>query len=181
MIQSFSFPTECVRNINELVEHDYESLGAKPLEVHGYYSYTLPCGGIVTSVEARGICGRPDDVELRLLSFERNSNHGIRNFGSVSLVPAQCNKTATVGDHYEGYVRNNSLHFLVEPGHILAVFLNPDCNNSKCYFQPAFVNASSNYNVVFADSHIEWSDTNISLFFSTNITGMMMIYSRNIG
>ena len=87
-------------------------------------------------------------------------------------MPAQCNKTATVGDYYERYISNNSLNFLVEPGHILAVFLHPDCDNSKCYFQPAFVNESSDYDVVFADSHIEWSDTNMSLFFSANITGM---------
>ena len=172
MLQSFSFSTECVRRIKEFAEDDYESLEAKPLEIHGYYSYILPCGGIITSVEARGFCGRPDDVELRLLTFKRQLNHGINSFGSVLLVPTQCNKTATVGDHYEGYVRNNSLNFFVEPGHILAVFLNPDCDNSKCYFQPAFVNESSNYDVVFADSHIEWSDTNMSLFFSANIKGM---------
>ena len=80
MLQSFSFSTECVRRIKEFEEDDYESLEAKPLEIHGYYSYILPRGGIVTSVEARGFCGRPDDVELRLLTFERQSNHRINSF-----------------------------------------------------------------------------------------------------
>ena len=88
-------------------------------------------------------------------------------------MPVQCNRTATVGDHhYEGYVSNNSLNMRVEPGHVLAVFLNPDCTNLKCYFQPAFINETSKYDVAFADSHLVWNVTNMSLFFSANITGM---------
>ena len=181
MLQSFSFSTECVRSINEFEEDDYESLAAKPLEIRGYYSYTLPCGGIVTSVEARGFCGRPDDVELRLITARRQSKNGFNSLSSVLFVSAQCNKTATVGDHhYEGYVSNDSLSFHVEPGHVLTVFLNPDCKNSKCYFQPGVINENSNYDVVFADSHIEWSDTNMSLFFSANITGVMTTSVKSI-
>ena len=87
---------------------------------------------------------------------------------------AQCNKTAIVDNLYEGYVSNNHLNFRVRPGDILSVFLNPECGNSKCYFQPAIVNKPSRYNVAFADGHFVWSDTNnISLFFSANITGMI--------
>ena len=169
--------TECVRRISEFDDDDYESLAAKPLEIHGYYSYTLPCGGIVTSIEARGFCGRPDNVELRLIIAQRRGDNGFRSSSGFALVPAQCNKTATVGDHhYEGYVSNDSLNFRVEPGHVLAVFLNPDCENEKCYFQPAFINESSNYDVAFADSHIEWSNINTSLFLFVNITGMMITF-----
>ena len=175
MCASIILSTECVRRIKEFEEDDYESLAAKPLEIHGYYSYTLPCGGIVTSVEARGFCDRPDGVELRLITFQRKTSNRLRSSNNVALVSAQCNKTAIIGDHhYEGYVSNNSLNILVEPGHILAVFLNPDCENRRCYFQPAVINESSNYDVVFADSHIEWSDTNMSLFFSANITGAII-------
>ena len=172
MCLSIILSAECVRSIREYDEDDYESFAAKPLTVHGYYSYTLPCGGIVTSIEARGFCGRPDDVELRLLAFGRT----VKKSGSISsLVPVQCNKTATVGNrHYEGYVSNNSLNMRVEPGHILAVFLNPDCTKLKCYFQPAFINETSKYDVVFGDSHLVWNVTNMSLFFSANITGMMI-------
>ena len=152
------------------------------MEIRGHYSYILPCGGIVTSVEARGFCGRSDDVELRLLSAQRRTDNGFRSSNGIALVSAQCNKTATVGDHhYEGYVRNNSLNLRVPPGYVLTLFLNPDCENRKCYFQPAVINESSKYDVVFADSHVVWSDTNMSLFFSANITGTMMIHSRNIG
>ena len=174
MCASVILSTECVRSINEFEEDDYESLGAKPLEIRGYYSYTLPCGGIVTSVEARGFCGRPDDVEIRLISAKRRADHGFTSVNGIALVSAQCNKTATVGDHhYEGYVRNNSLNLRVRPGHALTVLLNPECGNSKCYFQPAIVNKTSRYNVAFADGHFVWSDTNnISLFFSANVTGI---------
>ena len=174
MCASVILSTECVRSINEFEEDDYESLAAKPLEIRGYYSYTLPCGGIITSVEARGFCGRPDNVELRLFSAKRRVDTGFTSVNGIALVSTQCNKTATVDDHYEGYVSNNSLNFRVRPGHTLSVFLNPECGNLKCYFQPAIVNKTSRYNVAFADGHFVWSDTNnISLFFSANITGVI--------
>ena len=168
---NITLSTDCVRSIIEYDEEDYESLATKPLDIRGYYSYTLPCGGIVTSVEARGFCGRPDNVELRLLSARRAEN-AFKSLPHVVLVPAQCNKTAPVGDHYEGYVSNTSLNIRVQPGHVLVVFLNPDCDR-KCFFQPAVINNASNYDVVFADSHLVWYETNRSLFFSANITGAM--------
>ena len=63
---------ECVSSIREYDKEDEnEMLEAKYLKIRGCYSYTLPCGGIVTSVEARGFCGRPNDVELRLLTGKR--------------------------------------------------------------------------------------------------------------
>ena len=133
--------TECICGISNYDKDDYESLGAKPSEIHGHYSYTLPCRGIVTSVEARGFLGRPDGVELRLLSAQRRAGNGFRSSSGIALVSAQCNKTATVGDHhYEGYVRNNSLNLRVPPGYVLSLFLNPDCENRQCYFQPAVIN-----------------------------------------
>ena len=66
-----SLPAECVSSIKEYDKEDEnEMLVAKP-KIRGYYSYALPCGGIVTSVEARGFCDRPDHVELRLLTGKR--------------------------------------------------------------------------------------------------------------
>ena len=174
MCASVILSTDCVRSINEFDDDDYESLGAKPLKIRGYYSYTLPCGGIVTSVEARGFCYRPDDVEIRLISAKRREDNGFTSVNDIALVSAQCNKTATVDNHYEGYVSNNSLNFRVGPGHTLSVFLNPECGDSKCFFQPAIVNKTSRYDVAYADDHFVWSDTNnISLFFSANVTGMI--------
>ena len=161
--------TECVRSISDFDEDDYESFAANYSYIHGYYSYMLPCGGIVTSVRARGFCGRSYDVELRLLSFRRDN--GYRSSAGPLLVSAQCNETATVNGSYEGYVSNNSLNYRVEPDHILAVFLHPDCEGWKCYFQPAVINKTSNYDVAFANSHIVWKNTNMSLFFFANITG----------
>ena len=144
------------------------------MDIHGHYGYTLPCGGIVTSVEARGFCGRPDNVELRLLSAGRAEN-SFKTLSDVVFVPAQCNKSVTVDDHYEGYVSNTSLNIHVQPGHMLVVHFNPDCAEGlKCFFEPAVINNASNYDVVYADSHLVWSDpNNMSLFFSANITGAM--------
>ena len=142
------------------------------MDIRGHYGYILPCGGIVTSVEARGFCGRPDNVELRLLSAKR-ADHAFKTLSDVVFVPVQCNKTATVNDYYEGYVSNTSLNIHVQPGHMLVVYFNPDCGRLQCYFEPAVINNASNYDVVFADSHLVWSVPNMSLFFSANITGAM--------
>ena len=161
--------TECVRSISDFDEDDYDSFATNYSYIHGYYSYMLPCGGIVTSVRARGFCGRPDDVELRLLSFRRNN--GYRSLTGPLLVSAHCDKNATADGRYEGYVSNDSLNYRVEPGHILAVFFNQDCEDLKCYFEPAVINKTSNYDVAFANSHIVWKNTNMSLFFFANITG----------
>ena len=38
-----------------------------PREIDGYFIYTVPCGGTLTSVKARGFCIREDNVELRLI------------------------------------------------------------------------------------------------------------------
>ena len=52
------------------------------------------------------------------------------------------------------------------------MLLNPDCEDSKCYFQPAVINKTSNYDVAFVNSHIVRENTNnMSLFFTANITG----------
>ena len=105
-------------------------LAATP-KIRGYYSYALPCGGIVTSVEARGFCGRPDDVELRLLTGKR-ANLGFDDIARSILLAAKCNETLTVTAprEYEGFVRNSSLNFRVQRGHALVVVFNPDCRTT---------------------------------------------------
>ena len=139
-----SFFAECVSSIREYEKQDEnEMLAAKHLKIRGYYSYTLPCGGIVTSVEARGFCGRPDDVELRLLTG-KTVNLGFEDVAGSILLAAKCNETpiANASGEYEGFVRNNSLNFRVPRGYALVVDLNPDCssnNTKKCYFEPAII------------------------------------------
>ncbi|CAI8021515.1 hypothetical protein GBAR_LOCUS12748, partial [Geodia barretti] len=59
---------DCVRSIRDYDEQDYQALTADPWKTSGFYSYILPCGGIVTSVEARGLCRRPDNVEMQLIA-----------------------------------------------------------------------------------------------------------------
>ena len=71
------------------------------------------------------------NVELRLLSARRAEN-AFKTLSDVVLVPAQCNKTVTVGDN--GYVSNTSLNIHVQPGHMLVVHFNPDNGRLKCYF-----------------------------------------------
>ena len=168
---SSSLSTECVRIIREYDEDEYEELTAEPMKNPGFYCYMLPCGGIVTSVEARGFCGRPDNVELRLISGVR-ANHSFKDVTSRILLPAKCNRTAMVDNNYEGYVSATGLNITVPRNGTLAVQLNPDCTETKkCFFQPAVISETSNYDVLFADSHLVWSHTNTSLFFSANITG----------
>ena len=165
---------ECVSSISDYDKEDeYETLVARHLKIRGYYSYTLPCGGIVTSVEARGYCSRPNNVELRLLTGKR-ANLSFKDFAGSILLAAKCNETpnATVPREYDGFVRNNSLNFRVQPGHAVVVVFNPDCKE-KCFFEPAIINRTSSYDVVFGDSHLVWSETNLSLFLSVNITGAL--------
>ena len=172
-----SLLAECVCSIREYDKEDEnEMLAAKHLKIRGYYSYTLPCGGIVTSVEARGFCDRPDDVELRLLTG-KIKNLGFEDVARSIFLAAKCNETpiANASGEYEGFVRNNSLNFHVPRGYALVVDLNPDCSNdtNKCYFEPAIINKTSSYDVALSDSHQVWSETNVSLFLSVNITGAL--------
>ena len=166
---------ECVSSVRDYDKEDEnETLATKYLKIRGYYGYTLPCGGIVTSVEARGFCGRPHDVELRLLTG-KSANLNFKDFAGSILLAAKCNEIpiAAATGGYDGFVRNNSLNFRVQRGHALVVAFNPDCrtDTEKCFFEPAIINKTSSYDVTLSDSHLVWSKTNLSLFLSVNITG----------
>ena len=176
-----SLSTDCVRIIRECDEDEYEELAAEPMKNPVFYGYMLPCGGIVTSVEARGFCGRPDNVELLLISGGR-ANHSFEGVTGRELLPAKCNKTAMVDNSYEGYVNATGLNFTVPRSGTLVVHFNLECSISaaKCYFQPAVINETSNYDVVFGDSHLVWSHTNMSLFFSVNITGIANCHNSHV-
>ena len=171
-------PADCVRSIRDYDEQDYQALAADPWKFSGFYSYILPCGGIVTSVEARGLCRRPDNVEMQLITGA-NAERGIGDLSNYVLLVTKCNKTAKVGNNYEGYVSATGLEIRVPRDGVLMVHLNPDCSSTrhKCLFQPAVINETSKYDVVFADSHLEWSRPNMSLFFSANITGIFTRYN----
>ena len=169
-----SLLAECVSSIRDYDKEDeYETLAANYLKIRGHYSYTLPCGGIVTSIEARGFCGRPHDVEFRLLTG-KIASLSFKDFADSILLVAKCNETpnATASGEYDGFVRNNSLNFRVQPGHALVVVFNPDCEEN-CYFEPGIINKTSSYDVALSDSHLVWSETNLSLFLSVNITGAL--------
>ena len=131
-----SLSTECVRSIREYDEDEYEELAPEPMKNPGFYGYMLPCGGIVTSVEARGFCGRPDNVELRLISGVR-ANHSFEDVTNRISLAAKCNKTAMVDNNYEGYVSATGLNITVPRSGTLAMHLNLECSigEAKCYFQ----------------------------------------------
>ena len=172
-VATISLFAGCVRSIREYYDEN-ETLAGRPLKIRGYYSYALPCGGIVTSIEARGFCDRPNDVELRILTG-KTANFSFEDIAGFILVVAKCNEIqigAGSKKYYEGFVRNNSLNFRVPRGYALVVDFNPDCER-KCYFEPAIINKTSSYDVAFSDSHIVWSETNVSLFLSVNITGAL--------
>ena len=89
----------------------------------------------------------------------------------VDLLKAECDTSANFSSmFFEGTVKNHSLNIRIPPGGYLAFFLNPDCSKDKCYFQPAIINETSNYTLEFADDHLVWGSTNVSILFSANIT-----------
>ena len=114
-----------------------------------------------------------DNVELRLVSARR-AEHSFHNVTDGEFFAAKCNKTAMVDNKYEDYVSAPGLNIAVQPGHVLAVFLNPHCSSPPSrFFQPAVINKASTYDVVFVDSNnYVWSQPNISLYFSATITGI---------
>ena len=152
--------------------NEYDLSSVKPVHVQGYYQYLVPCGGIVTSIEARGFCGRRDNVELRLIN---GFNDEKGRHSRVILLTAVCDNTTTRANYSEGYVRNDSLNMRILSGGYLSITLNPDCSGEKCYFQPAIINKSSNYPIEYRSEHLVLSSTNVSLLFSAqvsaNVTG----------
>ena len=158
-------PTECM--IKDYDVFSYDETVIEPNPIRGYFRYIVPCGGIVTSIEARGFCGRANDVELRLLYGYKDSK-GIHI--STELVEAECNTSANVSSEiYEGTVRNDSLNIIIPHGGDLRIYLIPDCSKEKCYFQPAIINKTSSYTMEFRDDEKVWRNTNLSLLFSANI------------
>ena len=126
-IFNMAFSLDCVRSIRVTTTNKTSS---RPLENFWILQlYILPCGGIVTSVEARGLCRRPDNVEMQLITGARADQRGIDDVTFLSLV-AKCNKTAKVGNNYEGYVSATGLEIRVPRGCVL----NPDCSSysHKC-------------------------------------------------
>ena len=58
----------------------YDKTELSPSPIRGYFRYRVPCGGIVTSVEACGFCGRAaNDVWFVLL-------HGVLNEETVAII-----------------------------------------------------------------------------------------------
>ena len=114
-------------------------------------------------------------AEQRMLNYDCYTvvldDDGYRH-GRVEYIRAECNTSAnyTTSVH-EGSVRNDSLNIDIPSGGVLAIDINPDCSGEKCSFQPAIIHQRSNYSLVFADDHLQFTSSDLSLLFSANITG----------
>ena len=141
---NLSLSTDC--SIQDYDVFSYNESLIEPSNYRGYYRYVLPCGGILTSIKARGFCGRADNVQLRLLFGSGIPGESYDSF-DILLIEAKCNKTASSSVH-EGQVVNDTLYLYIPPNGFLSVFFNPDCTKEKCFFQPAIVNESSNHTLM---------------------------------
>ena len=119
---------------------EYDKTELSPSPIRGYFRYRVPCGGIVTSVEARGFCGRAaNDVWFILLHSVLNEGTGSYNF-HVDLLKAECDTSANCSSmFFEGTVRNHSLNIRIPPGGYLAFF-----SESRLFQGQVFFPASNN-------------------------------------
>ena len=156
---------------------EYNDTELMPREIDGYFVYTVPCGGTLTSVKARGFCIREDNVELRLI-------YGYYDMGQLhihhELVKAECNvSTSVMSKCYEGKVTNDSLSLVIHPGGFVGINVISDCSKDECYFQPAIINKTSNYTLEFGDCPHLINHTDLSLLFSANIEQSNTTYEND--
>ena len=156
---------------------EYNDTELMPRKIDGYFKYTVPCGGTLTSIKARGFCIREDNVELRLI-------YGYYDMGQLhinhELVEAECNvSTSVMSKFYEGKVTNDSLYLVIPPGGFVTIHLISDCSKNECYFQPAIINKTSNYTLEFGVDPRLISHTDLSLLFSANIGQFNTTYEND--
>ena len=157
---------------------DYNDTELMPREIDGYFVYTVPCGGTLTSVKARGFCVRENNVELRLINGYYDKM-GQLHF-SYEQVKAECNaSTSVMSIFYEGKVTNDSLSLVIPPGGFVGINVISDCSKDECYFQPAIINKTSNYTLEFGDYPHLINHTDLSLLFSANIGQSNITYEND--
>ena len=157
---------------------EYNDTELMPREIDGYFVYTVPCGGTLTSVKARGFCIREDNVELRLI-YGYYDKMGQLHF-NYELVKAECNvSTSVMSKFYEGKFVNDSLSLVIPPGGFVGITLISNCSKDECYFQPAIINKTSNYTLEFGDYPHLISHTDLSLLFSANIEQSNTTYEND--
>ena len=157
---------------------EYNDTELMPREIDGYFKYTVPCGGTLTSVKARGFCIREDSVELRLIYgyYDKMGQLHV----NYELVKAECNaSTSVMSKFYEGKVTNDSLYLVIPPGGFVTIHLISDCSKDECYFQPAIINKTSNYTLEFGVDLRLNSHTDLSLLFSANIEQSNTTYEND--
>ena len=156
---------------------EYNDTELMPREIDGHFKYTVPCGGTLTSVKARGFCIREDNVELRLI-YGYFDKLGQLHF-NYELVEAECNASTSVSTFYEGKVTNDSLSLVIRPGGFVGINLISDCSKDDCSFQPAIINKTSNYTLEFGVYPHLISHTDLSLLFSANIEQSTITHKNN--
>ena len=122
------------------------------------------CNGTVVSVDAQGFCNKPTNgqsvVLLLIVSRARGNNfvHG------STRVQADCDTSVTIrDDFFWGNVSSISLNLPVTTGDILSVRFDPVCTDN-CLFQPAIINETSDYELVFYNDLLSPSDPRESLY-----------------
>ena len=156
---------------------EYNDTELMPREIDGYFVYTVPCGGTLTSVKARGFCIGEDNVELKL-------TYGYSDMGQLHIhheqVKAECNaSTSVMSNFHEGKVTNDSLSLVIPPGGFVTIHLISDCSKDDCHFQPAIINKTSNYTLEFGVDLRLNSHTDLSLLFSANIEQSNITYEND--
>ena len=153
---------------------DYERTGQQiagtPSFIRGYFSYVVPCTGTVTSIRARGFCPIGNNRTTVVMQIFNSTIRDHKLVFNDTNLTVECNTSAAVGsDHYEGYINAYNLSITVESrGHLGLRRFYP-CSRYGCFFQPAIVNKSSDFNLYSYTENLEESNPGVSLLFSATI------------
>ena len=155
----------------ERTDFEGQQIAGTPSITKGFFSYVVPCRGTVTSIRARGFCpiGSNGTTAVVMQIFNSTIRDHRLVFNDTNLT-VECNISAAVGsDHYEGYINAYNLSITVESrGHLVLRRFYP-CSPYGCFFQPAIVNKSSDFNLYSYTENLEESNPGVSLLFSATI------------
>ena len=140
-------------------------------------SYHISCNGTLVSINARGFCGKTNQIVALLLYVAQFQNETL-----VSSTPyfrqAVCDTSTTISLHrleyHKGTISVENENIQISAGNHLGIRFDTNCSDLGCLFQPAIVNESSKHTLYFLDDSFAMEQqTNTSLLFSaTIISGM---------
>ena len=157
---------------------NYESL--QPTDMTGYFVYRIPCNGTLVAVNATGFCILTErthqQVSIFLIIYREDNGTLI---STNRHIPADCefvkNNSVSGIDYSFGSVSDNDLNIPVTSDDILAIGFFATCDNFTCSFQPAIINDTTEYPLLFLEFGEEVNEdnikdfSNVSLLFSATI------------